>query len=578
MPDKTADKMTDPGAETTTGAAAGGPDTADAKVRGSAAGKARGKTGRTSGAKSEGKPPESSSVNQPQLGFFGMCRWAWRQLTTMRVALMLLLILALASIPGSLLPQRIQDPVRVNRFLDENPGWGAFFDSIQMFDVYSSPWFSAVYLLLMVSLVGCVIPRSAQHWKAMRSDPPKAPKRLGRMPGYTAFTSAEVTEGELTDEEFLDAAQARLKKLGYRTVRNSDHIAAERGYLRETGNLVFHIALLATTLTMAIGSLFGYEGQRVLVEGDTFTNSLVAYDSFDPGTYYNPDNLPDFRLTLDDFTSSFDAEAPGNQFGQPRNFEATVTSQAEGVTKTEKLRVNEPIRVNGTGIYLTGNGYAPEITVRDSTGRVVKSGPQVFIPDGGDPGYTSEGVVKVPDAAGEQMGFVGVLLPTATQNENGDLVSNFAELRNPYLVMSGYTGDLGLDSGVPQSVYTLQAENMTEMTDSAGNPLVIQLTPGETQQLPNGASVTFDGIKRFMAVDISQDPTQGLMLVSAILVMVGLALSLFVPRRRMWVRIKNADVEVAALARGEDPMVERAVEDLATDLGSADDESVEKKR
>ena len=468
----------------------------------------------------------------------------------------------------SLLPQRIQDPGRVNTFLDENGAWGGFLDAIGMFDVYSSIWFSAVYLLLMISLVGCIVPRAGQHWKAMRSAPPKGPRRLGRMPGYVAFTSAEVEDGELTDEEFLDAAQARLKKLGYRTSRYGDHVAAERGYLRETGNLVFHIAVLMTTLTMAIGSLFGYEGQRVLVEGDTFTNSLVAYDSFDPGTYYDPDNLPQFRLTLDDFEATFDDQALGNQFGQPRTFEAQVTSTVDGKSKTETLKVNEPIRVADTGIYLTGNGYAPEVTVRDATGKVVRSGPQVFIPANGDPGYTSEGAIKVPDAAGEQMGFVGVLLPTATQNEQGDLVSNFAELRNPYLVMSGYTGDLGLDSGVPQSVYTLDASRMTQMTDASGDPLVIQLVPGETQQLPNGGSVTFDGVKRFIAVDISQDPTQALMFISSALVLIGLGLSLFIPRRRMWVRIKGADVEVAALARGEDPMVERAARELAKDLGS----------
>ena len=519
-------------------------------------------------APASGKGPDRTAVTQPQLGFIGMCRWAWRQLTTMRVALILLLVLALASIPGSLLPQRIQDPGRVNTFLDENGAWGGFLDAIGMFDVYSSIWFSAVYLLLMISLVGCIVPRAGQHWKAMRSAPPKGPRRLGRMPGYVAFTSAEVEDGELTDEEFLDAAQARLKKLGYRTSRYGDHVAAERGYLRETGNLVFHIAVLMTTLTMAIGSLFGYEGQRVLVEGDTFTNSLVAYDSFDPGTYYDPDNLPQFRLTLDDFEATFDDQALGNQFGQPRTFEAQVTSTVDGKSKTETLKVNEPIRVADTGIYLTGNGYAPEVTVRDATGKVVRSGPQVFIPANGDPGYTSEGAIKVPDAAGEQMGFVGVLLPTATQNEQGDLVSNFAELRNPYLVTSGYTGDLGLDSGVPQSVYTLDASRMTQMTDASGDPLVIQLVPGETQQLPNGGSVTFDGVKRFIAVDISQDPTQALMFISSALVLIGLGLSLFIPRRRMWVRIKGADVEVAALARGEDPMVERAARELAKDLGS----------
>jgi cytochrome c biogenesis protein len=526
------------------------------------------KTADSKKTESSAKPAQKSGVTQPQLGFLGMCRWAWTQLTTMRVALILLLVLALAAIPGSLLPQRIQDPGRVNKFLENNGAWGQFLDTIQMFDVYSSIWFSAIYLLLMISLIGCVIPRSKQHWKAMRSAPPKAPRRLSRMPGYASFTSA-TGEGESrkdADEAFLDRAESRLKKAGYRINRQGDHVAAERGYLRETGNLVFHIALLMATLTMAIGSLFGYEGQRILVEGETFSNSLVSYDSFSPGSYYDPDNLPDFRLKLDSFESTFDDQAAGNQFGQPRSFDAKVTTSVDGKSEKHTLKVNEPVRINGTGVYLTGNGYAPEVTIRDAKGNIVHSGPQVFIPDGTDGGYTSQGVIKVPDSAGTQMGFVGVFLPTASQNENGELVSSFAELRNPYLVMSGYTGDLGLDDGVPQSVYSLDADKMTEMTDDSGNPLIIQLGEGQTQKLPDGGSVTFDGVKKYISVDISQDPTQALMLISAILVLGGLGLSLFIPRRRVWVRIKDGNAEVAALARGEDPMVERAVEDLVADL------------
>lgn len=208
----------------------------------------------------------------PDIGALGMLRWAWRQLTTMRTALILLLILALASIPGSLLPQRIQDPAQVTQYIEDNPRIGPFLDAVQLFDVYASVWFAAIYILLMVSLVGCVLPRSKQHYKAMRQAPPPAPRRLSRMPGYQAFTASG------TAEDMLTAAEARLKKLGYRTTRRGDAISAERGYLRETGNLLFHICLLGVTVTMAVGALIGYSGQRILVEGDTFTNSLVAYD------------------------------------------------------------------------------------------------------------------------------------------------------------------------------------------------------------------------------------------------------------------------------------------------------------
>lgn len=502
----------------------------------------------------------------PDIGALGMLRWAWRQLTTMRTALILLLILALASIPGSLLPQRIQDPAQVTQYIEDNPRIGPFLDAVQLFDVYASVWFAAIYILLMVSLVGCVLPRSKQHYKAMRQAPPPAPRRLSRMPGYQAFTASG------TAEDMLTAAEARLKKLGYRTTRRGDAVSAERGYLRETGNLLFHICLLGVTVTMAVGALIGYSGQRILVEGDTFTNSLVAYDSFEPGSYFSADRLDDYRLRLNSFDASFDDTAAGNQFGQPRAFNADVTTIQDGQETDHSLRVNEPIRIDGSRVYLTGNGYAPVITVRDGDGNVTYSGPVVFLPQDGV--YTSRGVVKVPDASPDQLGFVGILLPTASQNEKGELVSQFAELRNPYLVMNVFAGDLGLDAGVAQSVYELDTDNLDQLAGPDGQPLQLYLKPGETTELPDGlGSVELEEIKRYVALDIRHDPTQGIMLAFTIFLLAGLGLSLFVPRRRMWVRAADTDdgvaTEVASLARGEDPRVVQAAESLAVELNNS---------
>ena len=112
-------------------------------------------------------------------------RWCWRQLTSMRTALILLLLHAVAAIPGSLFPQRSQNPIQVKQFFAENPETAIWLDRLSLFNVFSSPWFSAIYLLLFISLIGCVLPRIIEHLKAIGAKPPLTPKYLDRMEFYT---------------------------------------------------------------------------------------------------------------------------------------------------------------------------------------------------------------------------------------------------------------------------------------------------------------------------------------------------------------------------------------------------------
>src|SRR4051794_5370100 len=127
---------------------------------------------------------------QPVRGVARTARYAWRQLTSMRTALLLLTLLALAAIPGTLLPQRGLNPIKVDDFLASHPRVGPLLDSMSMFDVFAAPWFAAVYLLLFVSLIGCLVPRIRLHLRALRRRPPAAPRRLHRLATSTEWTTA----------------------------------------------------------------------------------------------------------------------------------------------------------------------------------------------------------------------------------------------------------------------------------------------------------------------------------------------------------------------------------------------------
>lgn len=530
------------------------------------------------------EPETSREVRSPELGFMGWLRWFWRQLTSMRVALILLLLLAVATIPGSLFPQRSADPNGVVLWEENYPKLFPILDAfpIQLFDVYGSVWFSSIYLLLFISLIGCVLPRIAHHWKALRSAPPKTPARLQRMAGFTETRIANPTAGDSEKDSFAQNAVAEaadaLKSLRYRvdvqehTLRGTtEHsVSAERGYLRETGNLVFHIGLVGVLIGVAVGGGLSFHGQKVLVEGEAgMVNALIDYDSATSGTYFNTATLAPWGVRLDALDVHYVTPDDGmpTAVGQVLEHEAFVTVlPAHGEEPYEDLvRVNYPMRLDGSSVYLLANGYAPTITVRDATGAEVFRESVPFIPQ--DSFMTSLGVVKVPDGLPTQLGFRGFFYPTVAELDTGALTSSYPDLHDPVLTLDVYAGDLGINEGIPQSVYALDTSAMEQLTGRQIDVASLELRPGDTLDLPDGlGTITFEAAPRYVSFDVVVNPAQGWILVFALISTAGLLTSLFVPRRRMWVKAipteTGVTLQYAALARGDDPTLERAVSDL----------------
>ncbi|MDJ1114715.1 cytochrome c biogenesis protein ResB [Microbacterium dauci] len=537
----------------------------------------------------------ASAPVAPKLGFVEWLRWGWRQLTSMRTALVLLLLLAIAAIPGSLVPQRSADPNGVSQWRATNPDLYPVFDALQLFDVYTSVWFSSIYILLFISLIGCVLPRTKHHWKALRARPPRTPARLSRLDDHAERTVA-VPDGEDAAghaAHAIDLAEAQLKSLRYRVERyevgGAVSVSAERGYVRETGNLVFHGALIGVLLSVGIGGGFTYTGQTVITEGDGFVNSLgLGYTSFNPGRFVDTENdLVPYSITLDEFDVTY--LEPGTQgAGQSGDFAAHVSTRFPGEdAQSDVIRVNHPITMAGDRIYLMGNGYAPTITIRNADGDVVFNESVPFLPDGAT--MTSQGVVKVPDGItttdgeSEQLGLAGFFYPTAATLESGALTSAYGDLANPLLTFWVYAGDLGIDDGTPRSVYALDPTGMEQIAGNDSGVDSLELAPGETVDLPDGlGTITFEdetangaaeSVKRYVSLSIHNDSGATWVLVFAILALLGLFAALFVPRRRMWVKATPGDgtvlIEYAGLARGEDPAIAIAVDALARDHGAA---------
>jgi len=476
----------------------------------------------------------SRDIEVPELGFFALIRYAWRQLTSMRTALILLMLMGVAAIPGSLIPQRITNPIAVRDFFTANPDLAKWYDRLSLFDVYGSPWFSAIYILLFISLIGCVLPRSLEHYKAMKAQPPVTPKNLSRLEHHQEFAG---------DAQTLERAATWFKKNRFRVRVEGNSISAEKGFLRETGNLLFHLSLILILVGVSFGSLFGMRGEAIVSVGERFINVATSYDTLSFGKLTGEKSLSPFEIKLDKFVGQYDPKT-----NAPKDYTAWVTVTDNGHTYKKVMKVNQPLTFGNTRVYLQANGYSPVVTVRDSQGNVALQGPIPFLPQDGN--LRSIGAIKVPDAE-PQIGFVASFVPTNARTAGQGAISIFPELLDPKLLFSIWKGDLGLDSGVPQSVYRIDTTKLEKV--GLGS-----VKPGETFTYPEG-SITLETVVPWINLQIVEDPGKSYALVGGIVAVLGLLSSLYGRRRRIWVRLTADGVEVAGLAKNSAPGLEAEI-------------------
>jgi cytochrome c biogenesis protein len=479
-------------------------------------------------------------------------RSAWRRLTAMRTALILLFLLAVAAVPGSLLPQRPLNPSKTDDYLASHGGWGKFLDHIGMFDVFGSVWFAAIYLLLFISLVGCLVPRIRLHARALMRKPLPAPRNLDRLPESGRFETSVTSAA---------AATAMREELGRRwRVERRDEpsgaltLSAEKGYSRETGNLIFHVALLVTLVLIAVGRLYSYQGSRIVIQGadQGFCNTISQYDSWKPGRFAAEGKINPAPFCVDELTN-FTAEYSDS--GEPTKFSADVIYRRtlNSAPERHRITVNHPLRLEGDRLYLIGHGFAPQVTVRMPNGTVLHD-TAAFIPTDATT-LLSEGAFKEqggPVGTKKDVGISGFFAPTPVDSGDGVIRSAAPQVKNPVLGIFVYLGSLNAN-GLPQSVYSLDTSAMKQI--GAAN-----LRVGETKTFSNGVAVTFDGWVPWVSMQVSHDPSQGWLLASATAMVLGLLGSLGVRRRRIWLRITPSSdgpdgsptvVSVGGLARSD---------------------------
>jgi len=344
-----------------------------------------------------------------------------------------------------------------------------------------------------------------------------------------------------------------LKKKGFRIRRDIDSISAEKGYARESGNLLFHLSLVLVLIAIGIGSLFGSKGDAILNVGERFINTPTSYDILGFGKYQSEDSLPPFSITAKAFKAEYDPAT-----NAPLDYTLTInTANPVGsLERDEIIKVNKPLKYGSTKIYLQANGYSPTVIVKDKSGKVVLDGPVTFLPQDGN--LSSIGAIKVPDMD-PQIGFVSSFLPTADRDPVRGGFSSYPEVLDPRLLISIWQGDLGLNTGVPQSVYRIDTSKMQRIGLKA-------LVLNETYDFGEG-SITFTGWKSWVNLQIVNDPGKGYALVGAILAILGLLISLITRQRRVWIK-QGRKTQVAGLAKNAIPGLENEIKDLVKELSN----------
>ena len=451
----------------------------------------------------------------------------WRNLRSMRTALVLLLILAAASVIGSLLPQIPNSPERVGGYLADHGAWGTFLFRAGFFDVYGSWWFVLITTLLFVSLAACLFPRTRALLRALRQRPIHARELDGFL------HHAELRVGATPDEAAAGAARY-LRRKRFRVSRQGGAVAAEKGVLREVGSLLFHGAFFLLLVGVIVGKGTGFTGRAVVTEGETWVDARANYaGEIRTGRYFGGAHTG-MGVELLDFDDSY------RRNGLPIDFVSRVRFlDREGrPAGVEQIRVNHPASRDGLRVFQEGFGWAPLVTA-SLDGTPMWSTPIDMTRD-----QAPEGV---PGTAMPWRGAIKLTAPDPDVMVTLELWSDYRAFVNLQLTGEPTPMLVQFDPFIRYSVYVGQivdparsSFDPTGMERVARGDLHAAGTAHTDVAGVGDLTLSFPELRQYSVLLISRDVGIPAVLAAAILVLVGLIPALYVSRRKVWVRAEAA--------------------------------------
>ncbi|HEX2755696.1 MAG TPA: cytochrome c biogenesis protein ResB [Candidatus Limnocylindrales bacterium] len=368
-------------------------------------------------------------------------------------------------------------------------------ERLQLFHVFTSTWFTVGLIVLVISIVICTLDRTPRLWRQSKDI---------RVVQPDAFYDPELLDRAALTGVEAGAVRAALRRQRF-VVREAEvdgvqYLYGDRHRWTKLATLLSHMGLILFLVAGVVTWQFGDEQGLIVAEGDTLT--------------VQPIGTPGLLLV-----KNYDFEAPGFlETGQASDFTTDLGVFQNGTEIARKtIRVNDPLEIGGYNFHENGFGAAPELLISDAAGKPLWDGP-VPLTDMAD--GLPYGTLSVP---GRDIGL-SLLLKRDADGIGVVIVA-------PYR-MAGVETD-----GSPKIEYLDQS--------------AIAVAAGEAQ-VPFGLDFSV-GVRRFsdyVLLIAKKDPGQGIVWTAFLLLIIGLAITFYLPRRRIWARIAPSG-ELRLVARSD---------------------------
>ena len=450
----------------------------------------------------------------------------WSAFSSIKLTLFLLILLAVTSIFGTVIPQQ-EGAFELAQKL--SPGLVRILSSLQLFDMYHSLWFRLIIGALAVNLVVCSLDRFPSSLKRFRSVPKvDRQKPFENLPPDRTFSVKKEMEG-------VRESVARLLRRKYRKLETKDgdrgtFFFVEKGRYTYFGVYLVHFSVLLILVGGIIGSLFGFEAFVNIPEGDGINKVTLRKSRISK-------SLP-FTVRCENFTVEFYPN------GTPKEYRSNLAFIKEGKPVFQgPLRVNHPITFEGITFYQSSYGSLPGDKVRLS---MKKEGTEENLSLEAEmgrpfplPGKVGEAVVT--DARSDFM-RMGPAIHLQIRPTAGEEI-HFWVFKNAEAIRQRFPGIF---------------ERFPKLDPGSFKPYVFSLESMDSRY--------------YTGLQVSRDPGVPLVWAGFVSIVIGLFVTFFLFHRMVWVHLsqgkKGVRVAVAGMGNKNPVGLERELDGLVGELRS----------